>query len=284
MSLLANYSSPSAWPEARSGYADAVTNHGGQVFANLDGHLQRYSFTTGSWEVVGQYRQASGKDKFFFLKSRARLFAGRAGRLTYTDNSGATWDSVLTHRYAMAMAGDSSLLLAAGNKSGIHLSFDNGTTWEEPRSVMPGIGSLAAADGIAFAGNEGGGVYVSFDTTRTWLRVNDGLRQTMVTSLALSDSMLYAGTNGASVWKLPLSEIEELRKQTQKAENYSIRYLPKRKQGGQGSTVVYDLRGRAIRRRSKSVYGSVNARLLTPGIYVIERIDGKTTEIEVRMK
>ncbi len=276
--LLDNYTSPKGW-SGRGGLAIAVAMHGGHIFAEMDGCLQRYSFATKSWEIVQASTMGTHLEKFFFHESGWRLFVGRAGQLYYSDNVGEKWRSMLSQVYVNTMSGDERLLLAAGNETAIHLSFDNGDTWEEPRSTrMQGLSALAIKDGIVFAGHKGSGVFVSFDTTRTWYGINEGLRHTVVTSLALTDSMLYAGTKGTSVWQLPLSEIETLRRQTLGVG----RSLPKPSRQFPDSPTdiaVYDLRGRLVQRNNGSFPLSGS-----DALYIIETVERKQKTIKIRVE
>ncbi len=274
--LLDNYTSPRGWSR---GLAIAVAMHGGHIFAEMDGCLQRYSFATKSWEIVQASTMGTHLEKFFFHESGRRLFVGRAGQLYYSDNVGEKWRSMLPQVYVNTMSGDERLLLAAGNETAIHLSYDNGDTWEEPRSTrMQGLSALAIKDGIVFAGHKGSGVFVSFDTTRTWHGINEGLRHMVVTSLALTDSMLYAGTIGTSIWQLPLSEIEILRSQISRVG----KSLPKptnRLSDRPTDIAVYDLRGRLVQRNNGSFRPSGSNAL-----YIIETVERKQKTIKIRVE
>jgi Secretion system C-terminal sorting domain len=93
---------------------------------------------------------------------------------------------------------------------GISRSSDHGASW---MSAQEGYGTrevscFAEAPGSLFVGSWTNGVHVSTDDGATWTPVNEGLPEpTGVTSLAIHDNTLFAGTSSGGVWRRPLSEM-----------------------------------------------------------------------------
>jgi hypothetical protein len=85
----------------------------------------------------------------------------------------------------------------------------NDTTWT--RLSIPVISSFASVDTILFSGSPGG-IYESFDYGDNWIRIDSGITYPYILSLAIYDSMLFAGTyadypSTPTVWYRPLSEL-----------------------------------------------------------------------------
>jgi hypothetical protein len=49
-------------------------------------------------------------------------------------------------------------------------------------------------------------VYLSTNNGTNWAQVNNGLTNSYITSLAVNEDNIFSGTNGAGVWRGPLSE------------------------------------------------------------------------------
>ena len=144
-----------------------------------------------------------------FAASNGKLFAGGWGGGIYTSSdNGESW----THDYlsftwapnitALAvsptMAGTGYPNIYAGSVGqGVFMSSDNGQIWSEMSNgldkrinalvVHPTTDSF-----ILFAGTQTG-VFVSVDSGKSWTA--DGLKDTVVWSLAVNDSCLFAGTS-----------------------------------------------------------------------------------------
>jgi hypothetical protein len=147
------------------------------------------------------------------------LFAGRFGGGFLSTNNGASWilDSAgLSNEYVKCLgvtprAGGGSYLFA-GTNAGVFRSTDNGTSWNPARFGLPwtgyngaitwgAINALAVSSSGAtgtnlFAGTDGSGVYRSTDNGGVWNAVNNGLGENHVRCLAVSDTNLFAATDG----------------------------------------------------------------------------------------
>jgi hypothetical protein len=90
----------------------------------------------------------------------------------------------------------------------VYISEDDAASWQPSSSgIQYSATAFAASGSNVLAGTWGGGVFISTDYGNTWGAVNDGLGNAYISSLAVIDGVLFAGTNNAAVWKRPLSEM-----------------------------------------------------------------------------
>jgi ligand-binding sensor domain-containing protein len=139
---------------------------------------------------------------------RTNFFAGcgtyQKGVFLSTDN-GASWTQVnggLTAAgvYSLAASGTN---LFAGTIDGVFLSTDDGGTWTEVSAGLTNrvVHSLVVVDTYLYAGTSGG-IFRSANNGATWDMVIAGLGLPLsVTSLAASDTNLFAGTSYAGVFR-----------------------------------------------------------------------------------
>ena len=144
--------------------------------------------------------------------SNGKLFAGGWGGGIYTSSdNGESW----THDYlSLEWAANISTLAAsptiagtnypniyAGSLGyGVFMSSDNGQNWSEMdnglNKYVYALSARPTTDSfILFAGTSFG-VFVSVDSGKSWTA--DGLKDTIVLSLAVNDSCLFAGTSQVS--------------------------------------------------------------------------------------
>ena len=144
----------------------------------------------------------------------AYIFAGtqNGGVFRSTDN-GLSWSlpgSDLSDRIVFSLAVDGKNLFA-GTNGGIYLSTDNGGSWNisGPSNIF--VSSIALNGTNIFVSYirtavTYGGVLLSTDEGKSWTSVNTGLTNTDVSSLAVNDTYIYAGTSGSGIWRRPLSD------------------------------------------------------------------------------
>jgi hypothetical protein len=112
----------------------------------------------------------------------------------------------------LAFSGNS---LFAGTTSGVFRTTNNGASWTSVSTGLTNKYICAFADdpalpGKLFTGTYNGGVFLMEDNGIKWKSVNTGLLNDSnydVFALAVCGTNLVAGTNCASVWYRPLSEI-----------------------------------------------------------------------------
>jgi photosystem II stability/assembly factor-like uncharacterized protein len=140
-----------------------------------------------------------------------------------SDDNGINWTLVASKPLASAndISGEFRGIVALGGKSssrlylglytsGIGISDDGGKTWRASSAGMDpttGITDFAmdtSRPDIVYAGTDNGGLFISTDGGKTWKAHNDGLTNRSISKLALSadGSALYAGTDGAGIFRL----------------------------------------------------------------------------------
>jgi photosystem II stability/assembly factor-like uncharacterized protein len=105
---------------------------------------------------------------------------------------------------------DAQLIYAGSPSSGVFRSTDGGQTWEQaaagmdPNTAITDFEPDTGRPGVVYAGSRDSGVFVSTDGAQMWQRICEGLDRPEVLGLALSadGTVLYAGTNGAGVFRL----------------------------------------------------------------------------------
>ena len=182
---------------------------GSNIFAGTQGMAGVYLSTNNgtSWTAAGSgitypYVYPLGA-------SSGNVFAGADG-LYLSTNNGASWtlvDSLGASCFAVSGGN-----IFAGTGYGVSLSTNNGTSWTLVDSFLPAssyVSALAVIGGNIFAGASGRldiedqdetiiwgvGVFLSSNNGRSWTAVNSGLTDTVVTSLAVSGSNIFAGTD-----------------------------------------------------------------------------------------
>jgi Secretion system C-terminal sorting domain len=148
------------------------------------------------------------------------------------------------------------------------------------------VRSLIAIDSIVIAGTLGDGVYRSNTDALIW--VSMGLKNTIVISLAASDSYIFAGTN-SGIWRIPLSDIitgiiieKELPDEFKLQQNYPNPFNPTTKigyelrKGSKISLEVFDILGRYVATLAEGYQEAGNyivtfdAPNLSSGVYIYQ--------------
>jgi photosystem II stability/assembly factor-like uncharacterized protein len=139
----------------------------------------------------------------------ANIFAGTDVGVFLSTNNGTYWAAVnagfppyTTSVTALAVTGDT---LWAGTydkgtgRNGLFLTTGNATSWINLQSVgLPWyytIASIGANGGMLFLATNGG-VFRSKDGGTHWTAVNEGLADTLTTSVVSNGAILFAGTSG----------------------------------------------------------------------------------------
>jgi len=138
------------------------------------------------------------------------VFAGTNGGVCASSNGGALWferNSGLTNSNVRAFLVVADTLLGA-TQSRLFRSTNDGISWSGVSSglMFVTVWALARQGTAIYAGTAGGGVFVSADNAASWKSA--GPTSSLVTSFAVIDSVLFAGTytglfastNGGSSW------------------------------------------------------------------------------------
>lgn len=137
------------------------------------------------------------------------LFAGtKGGGIFRSTDNGTGWAAVnsgLTNSYVTTLVVEGVNLFAGALNGDVLRSTDSGAGWT--KSGLTGLLSGAVGDTNIFAGTTGG-VFLSTNHGTSWTAVNTGLADTtVVNSLAILGTNLFAGTGQNVVWSRPLLEI-----------------------------------------------------------------------------
>jgi len=129
------------------------------------------------------------------------IYAGTDGNGVYkTNNGGLNWFCVntgMTNVMVRSIITNGSEMYIA-TKNGAYKSTDYGFNWSQIFSYQGtnGVYSIAInKDTNVFIGTYESGIFLSTDQGTTWNAVNNGLTTTCVTSLVISDTNIFAGTN-----------------------------------------------------------------------------------------
>jgi hypothetical protein len=188
-----------------------------EIFKSTDGGTTWYPVTAGGYSISLQVTAV----QFDPSNSKTVYAASTAGFLKSTDG-GESWSN-----FGNAGVSFSTLVLDpsnpstlyAGNQtgSGIYKSTDGGSHWSSARVGLPAppspfSGSFALINALAldgassstvYAATYGNGVFVSRDSGASWTSASNGLRDTVVLSIASppGSGAVYAGTLGDGVYR-----------------------------------------------------------------------------------
>jgi Secretion system C-terminal sorting domain len=252
----------------------AVAVSGNYVFAGTDAAGVYRTTNNGiSWF------QTSLNDRFVWTLAvnGNNLFAGGDGFYVSTD-SGANWSQSYLNKIISSLSISGSNLFAGTNGYGVNISTNNGINWVQTSLNNKSVYSLATINNNIFAGLSGSitdtcGVYISTSNGSSWINISQGLSFNIaVRTLLIANNYVFAGTQGQSVWRRPLSEIigiqnigSEMPSSFSLSQNYPNPFNPATKikfampKVGDVKIVVYDVQG-------KEVQTLVNEKL-QPGSY-----------------
>jgi len=146
---------------------------------------------------------------------------GSAASLYKTTNGGTLWLSSSTGiasdtMYDIAVHPGNNSIVFAGTRHGLYKSVNSGATWTNKGCV--GVQSVLVdpEDPTTVYAGTSYGVYRSMDTGETWNSMNEGLRDSCITSLGIyPGTFLFAGTREDGMYRSPLipSAIGEKKRQ-----------------------------------------------------------------------
>jgi ligand-binding sensor domain-containing protein len=179
----------------------------GVIFAGTDAGAFRSNDQGASWQPADLNNQRVVSLAF----SGNRIFAGTYGNGVYvSSDNGVSWtltgsnsnglgNSFVT---ALTVGADGVTLFAGTDGRGIYRSTDGGASWMEVNNDLPptlNVYSFAVSENKLYAGSVYG-VFLSEDNGAKWKQLNAGLLDIYVTSLAVSDKTLIAGTRVGGVF------------------------------------------------------------------------------------
>lgn len=207
-------------------------------FVAVSGILYRRPTGSKQWKPSSKDPQgAGGISHVLFVDGR--VLAGGAG-LHVSEDTCKTWRRVIAEDGGIkSIVARDSLVLCANFFHGVYHSTDAGSTWEKPNQKLGRVEALAFVGQTCFAGTKSQGLFVSHDTARTWVPVGDVPDDVPILSMAVSDSVLYLGTDGWGVWTYDVREMSASARAVLWSSSKPKSIVPPGREG-------FDLRGRKL--------------------------------------
>ncbi len=197
---------------------------GSNIFAGTDEGVFLSTNDGGNWSAVNtgliyNFTNYSGPPAVNSLAiSGNNIFAGTEEGIYFSNDNGTKWT---TANNGLTCPCVSSLTICgsnifAGSAFGVFISSNNGNDWMVVNTGLTNIdvNALAVYGSNIFAGTNDG-IFLSTNNGGNWLQVNTGLpANTIIYSLVINDSTIFAGTNGNSVWQQSLANITTALKET----------------------------------------------------------------------
>jgi photosystem II stability/assembly factor-like uncharacterized protein len=185
-----------------------------------------------NWSSTG----LSGKNVSSLAVSGINIYAGTDSSGVYSSsNNGTTWYQIgLNDKAVYSLNANGSNLFAGTKNFGIYYSSNYGLNWSQTSLVNNTVRSLISNNNVLFAGTDSNGVYISTNNGQNWIKKNQGFPFVpKINTLMISNSNIYAGTYGLSLWKRSLSEIigiqnisKEIPKEFSLYQNYPNPFNP----------------------------------------------------------
>jgi hypothetical protein len=169
-------------------------------------------YPLSSWIAINTGLPSSETKVRALIEKDGEIFAGTNSGVFQL--SGFNWDEKntgLSNTNITALASINGYLIAGtsqGSVGGVYISSDNGNNWTLSMND-PWITSILTIGSNIFVGSFGNGVWRSTNYGTTWSQINDGFAggAYYVLSLGTNSQYMFAGTNGSSIWRRPLSQV-----------------------------------------------------------------------------
>ncbi len=145
--------------------------------------------------------------------SNLGLLAGTSGGgIFLSTNSGANWvefNSGLTYKIisSIAVNGDS---IYAGSDAGVFQYNPKTISWTPKNTgLYKAVTTLIFNNSLLLAGTKRG-VYLSKNYGTNWTEMSDGLINKQILSLQNFGSNIFAGTEGAGIWKISVNQLTDV--------------------------------------------------------------------------
>ncbi len=265
----------------------SITQNGENLYA---GTLEGVFISTNngiSWNATGN---GVGRVLSFAVIGQS-LIIGSQGAIYYSQDSGKDWNDVqdvpsYSNINALAIIGSS--IYAGTSSDGVWISSDSGIDWIEVNDSAlndSDVTTLIANEGNLYAGTDSGFILLSSDRGTTWKQIDSGLNVggTEITSLAMQDSVLYAGSPDSGIWRHSLSQSIK----SAVVEHFLPHYAPSQQPiiypnpasetiniaapGQSGQVILLDMLGRQMRNATLPSSGEVqfDVSSLPTGIYFL---------------
>ena len=198
-----------SWSAANAGIESAViyaiASKTGLLLAGaLEGGAFRSTNAGASWSPSNVGIETQAVSSLLFANGFA--FAGTIGNGTFrSSNDGVSWTQMnagMGNASVRAMFQSGGAILAATDND-VHRSTDNGATWfQTPGAEFRFVYAFMELAGVVYAGTLEG-ILRSTDNGASWTYVfaEEFPPLRTITSLAVIGGTLYAGTDGAGVWR-----------------------------------------------------------------------------------
>jgi len=163
-----------------------------------------------NWTQIG----LNTKNVLCFTSNSSTIFAGTYFFGVYiSTNNGQTWiQTSLNSQNVRCLTIIGQNIFAGTDSYGIYISTNNGTSWVQTSINNQTVLSFSSSGNILFAGTDSNGVYMSTNDGTSWVQKNEGMGRQQINSLYTTSDYIYAGTQGSSVWRRPLSDIISVNK------------------------------------------------------------------------
>ena len=162
------------------------------------GNIYRIKKAEGNWEKVlsGYY---SRYDNVFFVNSGEIYFASNKGLLKTLDNF-STY-TILNSISCNCVTVKDNFILTGSFGSGLSVSIDNGSSWNDIRLINEKYYSVLISDRTFFAGAFMGGVWLSEDNGSEWINSSRGIDIPFISNIILMDKKLLCCGEGIGVYQ-----------------------------------------------------------------------------------
>jgi len=210
--IFLSTNSGTSWTPVNTGLTNINVNafavSGTNLFAGTEGDGVFRSTNNGtSWSATAALTTPYVYALAVSPAPAGNLFAGADGDGVFlSTNNGTSWTLVssgLTNARIFALSASGANLFAGTFGGGVFLSTNSGTSWTAASSGLTNadVNALAVSGTDLFA-STAGGVFRSTNNGTSWTSANAGLPPGVpVLSVAVSDTNLFAGTDGNGVFR-----------------------------------------------------------------------------------
>lgn len=175
-------------------------------------HVFVSSDNGATWNVINNGFTSSVHFVYALVLKGTALFVGTDDGVYKNTVGQNNWTAVstgLTNMYVKSLVVSGNNIYAGTQGGGIFKSSNDGALWTDVSFGIPlfsDITCFATSALNIFAGTDNG-VFSLLDGDTIWTNQNDGLLDSSITALTVSQNYLYAGTTGFGVWRRNLAEI-----------------------------------------------------------------------------
>jgi len=254
---------------------------GTNIFAGTMGGVFLSTNNGDSWTAVNS-GLTNVKVKSLVI-SGTNIFAGTMGGVFLSSNNGNSWTAVntgLSNHSINTLAINGTNVFAGTSGDGIFLSYNNGSYWSAIGLSQQHIASIVTSGTIIVASSVEG-VWLSNNNGNSWINFGNGLPYGYyhVSSLAISETFIFAGLTEKGVWKRPLSEIVGIEEITSKngmaiypnpAADFFTLKIDNDNQADK-TLNIYSLKGSLVKTETpQHNQQEINISKLNAGIYIVE--------------